>query len=204
MPQRFCKSLPARTPELPWVFAGQKRERERAKGHQTCRQLYLPPSPVILEVAGMHRHTAPHTGIAASHASVREVPRRCAAKLQHDHNSSDYNEGDGSHPTGRPASPSKPDPVCQHPHSIPPPAAGEREARGGTAALRVSGRAQPGCRAPRPGGMRGCKSGDAGMRGCGDGNEDVSVDVGQHDAGMAARMQAGMRGSVDAGMTTRM
>lgn len=87
----------------------------------------------------MHRHVALHTGIAASHTSVREVPRCCTAKLQHDHNSNDYNESDGSHPTGRPASLGKPNPVCQHPHGIPPPAAGEREARGGTAALQVSG-----------------------------------------------------------------
>ena len=43
----------------------------------------------------------------------------------------------------------KPDPLCQHRLGIPPPAAGEGNAAG-RAALRVLGRAQPGCRAPRP------------------------------------------------------
>lgn len=106
MPLRFCKSLPACTPELPCVFAGQKRERHRGKGHQTCSPASFATFHVNIGDGGRTAGTQPRTQV-----SQPPTPRseRCSgsAKLQHDHNSNDGTEGDGSHPTERPANPSR-------------------------------------------------------------------------------------------------
>lgn len=102
---------------------------------------------------GRRAPAQPRTGTAASHASLGGA-QRCAAELRRDHNSNDHNEGDGSHLT-------LPHPIPSHPGPSHPaghlPAGGTGSAEG-TAALWASGRAQPGCHSPRPGGMRGCKA----------------------------------------------
>lgn len=92
------------------------------KGQRRRSQLYSPPSPLIPEAAGAYRHAAPHAGIAASHAPVREAPGRCAAKLRRDHNSNDRNEGDGGHPDPARAprlAERTPQPVCRQPRGTP-------------------------------------------------------------------------------------
>ncbi|XP_036246634.1 eukaryotic translation initiation factor 3 subunit A-like [Molothrus ater] len=52
MPQRFCKSLPDRTPELPRVFAGL---RKGAKGPRS--RFYPPPSTLTPAAGGAHRRS---------------------------------------------------------------------------------------------------------------------------------------------------
>lgn len=170
-------------------------------------QLHLPPSTLISETAGAQRARSP----AHRYRSRPRLARRGAQALRN------YNTITIVTTVPRATA------------AIPPSALQTRAGcwgkgnAGRTAALRVSGRALPGCRAPRPGAIRrsGDGSVDVGQGVCGDvkkmgGREDVgmrrsrdgsadgeqgrcrdaSTDVGQHDAGLAARMQ----GRADAGI----
>lgn len=141
---------------------------------------------------------APHTGTAASHASLGGA-QRCAAKLQRDHNSSDHNEGDGSHPTLS-------HPIPQGTLGTSLPAAGERGTRRERRRCGLRDEPSPDAAHRAPAGcgdvkQRECVNG-YGIAQCGDGSGDTgqrghrddSEDVGQHDAGMAA----GMQGRADA------
>lgn len=107
--------------------------------HRTRHRLYLSPSAVTPEESGRYAGTAARSerwpGAAPLNYDMIAIVtpvRRAPA---------------GSHPAGRPTSPGKPKQLHRHSPDIPPPAAGKRS--GGTAvALRVSGTARPGCRAP--------------------------------------------------------
>lgn len=115
------------------------------------------PQPALS--ATFHAHTGggrrapaqPRTGTAASHASLGAA-RRCAAKLQRDHNSNDLNEGDGSHLAL--SHPILPRPILQGAQGTSPPAAGERGGNGGAVGSRTSPARMPLTAPRRDAGMR--------------------------------------------------
>lgn len=119
-----------RSSRVCWLGRDGKGLRERAAGF--IRR--LPRSPRRREA---RTGAAPHTGTAASHASLGGA-QRCAAELQRDHNSNDHNEGDGSHLTLSHPILSRSIPSRRAPTAPPRRRNGERGGNGGAVGSRTS------------------------------------------------------------------